>query len=83
MHRVKSGDIRGKASSKIVGISSETELRAKVEIAFPAGVDGDLSREAVWAAMEVTGWRPVSQIAIDKIWPALRFRPTQEVKSRK
>ena len=48
-----------------------------------SGVDSDLSREAVWGAMEGTGWRPVSQIAIDEIWSALRFRPTQEVKSRK
>ena len=28
-----------------------------------SGVDSDLSRVAVWAAMERTGWRPVSQIA--------------------
>jgi len=33
--------------------------------------------------MEGTGWRPVSQIAIDEIWSALRFRPTEDVKSRK
>jgi hypothetical protein len=39
--------------------------------------------EAVWAAMEGTGWRPVSQIAIDEVWSALRFRPTEDVKSRK
>lgn len=59
---------------------------ALVWISYPkksSGVDSDLSREAVWAAMEGTGWRPVSQIAIDEIWSALRFRPTQEVKSRK
>lgn len=59
---------------------------ALVWITYPkksSGRDSDLSREAVWAAMEGTGWRPVSQIAIDEIWSALRFRPTQEVKSRK
>jgi len=58
---------------------------ALVWITYPkktSGVDSDLSREAVWGAMEGTGWRPVSQIAIDEIWSALRFRPTQEVKSR-
>jgi hypothetical protein len=48
-----------------------------------SGVDSDLSREEVWAAMEGTGWRPVSQIAIDEVWSALRFRPTENVKSRK
>jgi len=59
---------------------------ALVWITYPkksSGVNSDLSREAVWAAMEGTGWRPVSQIAVDEIWSALRFRPTQEVKSRK
>jgi predicted SnoaL-like aldol condensation-catalyzing enzyme len=59
---------------------------ALVWITYPkktSGVDSDLSREAVWAAMEGTGWRPVSQIAIDEVWSALRFRPTQDVKSRK
>jgi predicted SnoaL-like aldol condensation-catalyzing enzyme len=58
---------------------------ALVWITYPkktSGVDSDLSREAVWAAMEGTGWRPVSQIAIDEIWSALRFRPTEDVKSR-
>jgi hypothetical protein len=43
----------------------------------------DLSREEVWATMEGTGWRPVSQIAIDDVCSALRFRPIQDVKSRK
>jgi hypothetical protein len=59
---------------------------ALVWITYPkktSGVDSDLSREAVWAAMEGTGWRPVSQIAIDEVWSALRFRPTQDVKPRK
>lgn len=58
---------------------------ALVWITYPkktSGVDSDLSREAVWAAMEGTGWRPVSQIAIDEVWSALRFRPTQDVKPR-
>jgi hypothetical protein len=59
---------------------------ALVWITYPkktSGVESDLSREEVWAAMEGTGWRPVSQIAIDDVWSALRFRPTQDVRSRK
>jgi hypothetical protein len=59
---------------------------AVVWITYPkktSGVESDLSREEVWAAMGNTGWRPVSQIAIDDVWSALRFRPTQDVKSRK
>lgn len=59
---------------------------ALVWITYPkktSSVESDLSREEVWAAMEGTGWRPVSQIAIDDVWSALRFRPTEDVKSRK
>jgi hypothetical protein len=54
-----------------------------VWITYPkktSGVESDLSREGVWAAMEGTGWCPVSQIAIDDVWSALRFRPNQDVK---
>jgi hypothetical protein len=58
---------------------------ALVWITYPkktSGVDSDLSREEVWAAMEGMGWRPVSQIAIDEVWSALRFRPLTDVKKR-
>jgi predicted SnoaL-like aldol condensation-catalyzing enzyme len=57
---------------------------ALVWITYPkktSGLDSDLSREEVWAAMQSTGWRPVAQIAIDEVWSALRFRPNEEVKS--
>ena len=57
---------------------------ALVWITYPkktSGMDSDLSREEVWAAMESTGWRPVTQIAIDDVWSALRFRPEEDVKS--
>jgi hypothetical protein len=55
-----------------------------VWITYPkktSGMDSDLSREEVWAAMEGTGWRPVTQVAIDEVWSALRFRPSEDVKS--
>ena len=58
---------------------------ALVWIAYPkktSGLDSDLSREAVRDAMSGTGWRAVSIVAIDKVWSALRFRPTKDVKSR-
>jgi hypothetical protein len=48
-----------------------------------SGMKSDLFREAVWEAMNGTGWRPVSQIAIDDTWSALRFRPEADVKPGK
>lgn len=58
---------------------------ALVWITYPkktSGVESDLSREEVRDAMPGTGWRPVSQVAIDEVWSALRFRPTEDVKKR-
>ncbi len=42
-------------------------------------VKTDLSREVMWELMEGTGLRPVSQISIDEVWSALRFRPSERV----
>jgi hypothetical protein len=72
-----------KSASKLL---QSADSGALVWITYPkksSRVESDLSREEVWAAMEGTGWRPVSQIAIDDVWSALRFRPTEDVKSRK
>jgi len=58
---------------------------ALVWITYPkktSGVESDLSREEVWDAMSATGWRPVTQIAIDDVWSSLRFRPVKDVKKR-
>lgn len=43
-----------------------------------------MPRLSLWAAMEgtSTSWRPVSQIAIDEVWSALRFRPAEDVKKQ-
>ena len=48
-----------------------------------AGVDSDLSRDILAAAMTDKGWRPVSIVALDDVWSALRFRPIADVKSKK
>ena len=44
---------------------------------------GELKREVVWEVVSAAiDQRPVTQIAIDATWSALRFRPDSEVKSR-
>jgi len=40
-----------------------------------AGTPSDLSREACRDGMAPFGWRPVSQVSVDDVWSALRFRP--------
>ena len=47
-----------------------------------SGMESDLSREEVWAAMKPVGWRPVSLIAIDEVWSAMRFRPAADVRKK-
>ena len=45
-----------------------------------SGVATDITRDVGWDALWNAGWRPVTQIAIDEVWSALRFRPLSEVK---
>ena len=39
----------------------------------------DLSRDVLWELMKDTGLRPVTQVSVDKVWSALRFRPAELV----
>ncbi len=41
----------------------------------------DLWRDSGWQVLDEAGWRPVSQVAVDDTWSALRFRPAAAVKS--
>lgn len=53
---------------------------------YPKGggkIKSDLKREVVWNSLELIGLRPVSQIALNSTWSALRGRPHAEVKSTK
>ena len=42
-------------------------------------VPTDLNRDVLWAIFPDKAWRPVTQISIDEVWSALRFRPKSEV----
>ena len=49
-------------------------------IFFPkrgSGVQTDLTRDLSWEILSGLGMHPVAQIAIDKAWSALRFRPDE------
>jgi hypothetical protein len=45
-----------------------------------AKIKSDITRDTGWESVRAVGWRPVTQIAIDETWSALRFRPESEVK---
>ena len=42
-------------------------------------VPTDLNRDVLWDIFPDKDWRPVTQISIDEVWSALRFRPKSEV----
>ena len=54
-------------------------------IAYPkqsAKVKTDITRDRGWEPVTAAGLRPVTQIAIDETWSALRWRPIELVKSK-
>jgi hypothetical protein len=54
-------------------------------ISCPKGsskVPTDLNRDVFLHALDHLGVRPVTQVSVDEIWSALRFRPFAEVGSR-
>jgi hypothetical protein len=48
-------------------------------LAYRKTPNGDLNRRGVWEIVEPRGWLPVSQIAIDETWTAMRLRPREDV----
>lgn len=59
----------------------------KLWMAYPKGAlkknITDINRDRGWETVEETGFRRVSQVAIDKDWSALRFRNARYVKPTK
>ena len=46
-------------------------------VAYPKGGrrGTDLNRDILWELLAAGGIRPVRQVSLDDVWPALRFRP--------
>lgn len=44
-----------------------------------AKMESDLSRDVVWKAVAKGGLRAVSQVSVNDVWSAIRFRPPEEV----
>jgi hypothetical protein len=43
-------------------------------VAYPKGNRADINRDSLWPILSEYGMRPISQVAIDDTWSALRFR---------
>jgi hypothetical protein len=47
-------------------------------VAYPKGNRTDINRDSLWPILGELGLRPVTQVAIDQVWSALRFRPLKQ-----
>jgi hypothetical protein len=43
-------------------------------VAYPKGNRSDVNRNSLWPILAEHGMRPISQVAVDQVWSALRFR---------
>jgi hypothetical protein len=44
-------------------------------VAYPKGNKTDINRDSLWPILGDYSMRPISQVAVDETWSALRFRP--------
>lgn len=47
-------------------------------VAYPKANRTDINRDTLWPILSEYGMRPITQVAIDEVWSALRFRPLKE-----
>jgi hypothetical protein len=47
-------------------------------VAYPKGNRADINRDTLWPILAEHGLRPITQVAVDGVWSALRFRPLKE-----
>jgi hypothetical protein len=62
-------------------LEAEKEQLAKpavLWVAYPKANRADINRDTLWPILAEYGLRPISQVAIDDVWSALRFRPLKE-----
>jgi hypothetical protein len=70
---------------QLLGKHTDEDLTAPTVlwIAYPKGNKADINRDTLWPILGERGMRPISQVAIDDTWSALRFRalkPGEEFK---
>jgi len=77
------GSNRMELEREIVKVKEAGKYDAIFWACYPKGggkMKSDLKRDTVWAVLELIQLRPVTQIALDETWSALRGRPHEMVK---
>ena len=47
-------------------------------VVYPKANRSDINRDSLWPILTEYGMRPVSQVAVDDVWSALRYRVLKE-----
>ena len=63
--------IRAALETRVADLAS----RPVLWVAYPKGNRADINRDSLWRMIAPYGLRPITQVAIDETWSALRFRP--------
>jgi len=78
--------VKNSAELQSLGPTPEAIEAVKVDgllwISYPkrsSKVETDLTRDVGWEMMAEAGLRPVTQVSVNDIWSALRFRPIDRV----
>jgi hypothetical protein len=84
---VRPVDALGEAGTALVFADDAASLRAILGehvgqlaeprafwVAYPKGNRSDVNRDSLWPILAEHGMRPISQVAVDEVWSALRFR---------
>jgi hypothetical protein len=48
---------------------------------YPKGGRADVNRDTIIAESGAFGWRPISNVAVDDVWSAVRVRPLTEAEA--
>ncbi len=51
-------------------------------VLYPKANKADINRDSLWPILGEYGLRPISQVAVDDTWSALRFRPVKPGEER-
>jgi hypothetical protein len=47
-------------------------------VVYPKANRTDVNRDSLWLLLGEHGMRPITQVSVDEVWSALRFRPLKE-----
>ncbi|CAN5146894.1 hypothetical protein BH11ACT1_BH11ACT1_17740 [soil metagenome] len=52
-------------------------------VLYPKGNRADINRDSLWPLLVPHGLRPITQVSVDDVWSALRFRALKEGERQK